>query len=115
MHYSTNFGNSSGSTKTTRVGDDRLDRSERSHLFLGRGHPSTLPKADTPVEPVEIPDHFGLAAVPHAQDDQRADRGRLSQRPGDYGTRAMEPAAVIFDPATRFARIKCWADAAATR
>jgi len=61
VHYSTNFGNSSGSVQKI-YGDlgtiDLTNRKGPTYSSAGAIKPGKLPKADTPVEPVEIPDHF---------------------------------------------------------
>lgn len=61
VHYSTNFGNSSGSV-TKIYGDvGTIDLSKwkaPTYSSAGSIKPGTLPKVDTPVEPVEILDHF---------------------------------------------------------
>lgn len=61
VHYSTNFGNGSGSAQNI-FGDkgtiNLLNRKAPTYSAAGAIHPTDLPKTDTPVEPVEIPDHF---------------------------------------------------------
>lgn len=61
VHYSTNFGNSSGSVQKIYGDEGTIDLTNRkgpTYSSAGAIKPSKLPKADTPVEPVEIPDHF---------------------------------------------------------
>ena len=61
VHYSTNFGNSSGSVHKI-YGDlgtmDLTNWRAPTYSATGAIKPSELPKEDTPVEAVEIPDHF---------------------------------------------------------
>ena len=61
VHYSTNFGNSSGSVQKI-YGDlgtiDLTNRKGPTYSSAGAIKPTNLPKVDTIVEPVEIPDHF---------------------------------------------------------
>ena len=59
--YSTNFGNSSGSVTKIYGDEGTLDLSNSlapTYSAAGAIKPSKAPKADTPVEPVECPDHF---------------------------------------------------------
>ncbi|MFZ2640972.1 MAG: Gfo/Idh/MocA family oxidoreductase [Verrucomicrobiia bacterium] len=61
VHYSTNFGNSSGSVQKIYGDEGTIDLTNRkgpTYSLAGAIKPSKLPKVDTAVEPVEIPDHF---------------------------------------------------------
>jgi len=61
VHYSTNFGNSSGSVTKIYGDEGTLDLSNSlapAYSAAGAIKSSKAPKADTPVEPVECPDHF---------------------------------------------------------
>ena len=61
VHYSTNFGNSSGSVTKIYGDQGTLDLSNTqkpTYSSAGAIKPSQLPKADTPIEPIECPDHF---------------------------------------------------------
>ena len=61
VSYSTNFGNGSGSY-IRFLGDQGVLNltpwTKPTYSRAGGGKPSTLPKEDTPVEPIETPDHF---------------------------------------------------------
>lgn len=61
VSYSTNFGNGSGSVMKIYGDQGTIDMTKwnaPTYSAAGAIKPSKLPKADTPVEPVEIPDHF---------------------------------------------------------
>ncbi len=61
VHYSTNFGNSSGSVQKIYGDQGTIDLTNRkgpTYSSAGAIQPTKLPKEDKPVEPVEIPDHF---------------------------------------------------------
>jgi predicted dehydrogenase len=61
VSYSTNFGNSSGSVMKIYGDEGTIDLTKWSaptYSAAGAIKPSKLPKAETLVEPVEIPDHF---------------------------------------------------------
>jgi predicted dehydrogenase len=61
VHYSTNFGNSSGSVTKIYGDEGTLDLSKTqapTYSSAGAIKPSRLPKVDTPIEPVDCPDHY---------------------------------------------------------
>ena len=67
---------------------DLTNRKGPTYSSAGAIKPTNLPKVDTIVEPVEIPDHFldWLQCLRTRKTNQRADRGGLlPQRPGDHG------------------------------
>jgi len=61
VSYSTNFGNGSGNYLRLLGDQGTLNLtpwSKPTYSRLGAGKPSELPKEETPVEPIETPDHF---------------------------------------------------------
>lgn len=61
VSYSTNFGNSSGSVTKIYGEEGTIDLSKwlaPTYSSAGAIKASKLPKVDTPIEPVECPDHF---------------------------------------------------------
>lgn len=61
VSYSTNFGNGSGSVMKIYGDQGTIDlTSWQKPTYSGAGaiKPTKLPRTDTPVKPVEIPDHF---------------------------------------------------------
>ncbi len=61
VSYATNFGNSNGSVLKIYGDQGTIDLTKwktPTYSSAGAIQPSKLPKTDTPVEPVEIPDHF---------------------------------------------------------
>ncbi len=61
VHYSTNFGNGSGSVFKIYGDQGTMDLTKwTSPTFsaVGSIKPTKVPRAETPVKPVEIPDHF---------------------------------------------------------
>lgn len=108
VHYSTNFGNSSGSVQKIygELGTiDLTDRKGPTYSSAGAIKPSTLPKADTPVEPVEIPDHFldWLQCLrTRRTTNAPIEAGYHHSVPVIMGTRAMDTGKrQIFDPRQR--------------
>ena len=108
VHYSTNFGNSSGSVQKIygELGTiDLTDRKGPTYSSAGAIKPSTLPKADTPVEPVEIPDHFldWLQCLrTRKTTNAPIEAGYHHSVPVIMGTRAMDTGKrQIFDPQQR--------------
>ncbi len=108
VHYSTNFGNSSGSVQKI-YGDlgtiDFTNRKGPTYSSAGAIKPSKLPKVDTPVEPVEIPDHFldWLQCLrTRKTTNAPIEAGYYHSVPVIMGTRAMDTGKrQIFDPQQR--------------
>ncbi len=108
VHYSTNFGNASGSVQKI-YGDlgtiDLTNRKGPTYSAAGAIQPSKLPKTDTPVEPVEIPDHFldWLQCLrTRKTTNAPIEAGYYHSVPVIMGTRAMDTGRrQIFDPQKR--------------
>lgn len=108
VHYSTNFGNSSGSVQKI-YGDagtiDFTNRKGPTYSAAGAIKPSKLPKGETPVEPVEIPDHFldWLQCLrTRKPTNAPIEAGYYHSVPVIMGTRAMDTGKrQVFDPQKR--------------
>lgn len=108
VHYSTNFGNGSGSVHKI-YGDlgtmDLTNWRSPSYSAIGAIKPTELPKEDTPVEPVEIPDHYldWLQCLrTRKTTNAPIEAGYYHSVPVIMGTLAMDTGKrQIFDPQTR--------------
>lgn len=108
VHYSTNFGNSSGSVTKIYGDQGTLDLSKTqapTYSSAGAIKPGKLPKADTPVEPVECPDHYldWLECLrTRKTTNAPIEAGYYHCVPVLMGTRAMDTGRrQIFDPEKR--------------
>lgn len=108
VHYSTNFGNGSGSVNKIygELGTiDLTNWNKPTYSSAGAIKPSQLPKTDTPVEPVEIPDHFlnWLQCLRSRKTTNAPiEAGYYHSIPVMMGTRAMDTGKrQVFDPQKR--------------
>lgn len=108
VHYSTNFGNSSGSVQKIYGDQGTIDFTNRkgpTYSSAGAIKPSKLPKGETPVEPVEIPDHFldWLQCLrTRKPTNAPIEAGYYHSVPVIMGTRAMDTGKrQVFDPQKR--------------
>jgi predicted dehydrogenase len=108
VSYSTNFGNGSGSVMKI-YGDqgtiDLTNWSKPTYSAIGAIKPSQLPKQDTPVDPVAIPDHFldWLQCLrTRKTTNAPIEAGYYHSVPVIMGTQAMDTGKrQIFDPQKR--------------
>ena len=108
VSYSTNFGNSSGNVLKIYGDQGTIDLTrwhEPTYSLAGAIKSTKVPKADTPVEPVAIPDHFldWLQCLRTRQTTiAPIEAGYHHSVPVIMGTRAMDTGKrQVFDPQTR--------------
>ncbi len=108
VHYSTNFGNSHGSVHRIYGEQGTIDLTnwrKPSYSAAGAIKPSEVPKEDTPVEPVEIPDHYlDWLQCLRTRETTNApiEAGYYHSVPVIMGTRAMDTGKrQVFDPQQR--------------
>jgi predicted dehydrogenase len=108
VSYSTNFGNSSGNVMKIYGDQGTIDMTKwnaPTYSAAGAIKPSKLPKADTPVEAVEIPDHFLdwlLCLRNRKTTNSPIEAGYYHCVPALMGVRAMDTGKrQVFDPQKR--------------
>ena len=108
VSYSTNFGNSSGSVFKIYGDQGTIDLTKwatPSYSAAGAIKPSKLPKVDTPIEPVKIPDHFQdwlQCLRTRKTTNAPIEAGYYHCVPALMGVRAMDTGKrQVFDPQTR--------------
>ena len=108
VSYSTNFGNSSGSVFKIYGDQGTIDLTKwatPSYSAARAIKPSKLPKVDTPIEPVKIPDHFQdwlQCLRTRKTTNAPIEAGYYHCVPALMGVRAMDTGKrQVFDPQTR--------------
>ncbi len=108
VSYSTNFGNSNGNVLKIYGDEGTIDLTnwqKPTYSSAGAIKPSQSPKTDTPVDPVEIPDHFldWLQCLrTRKTTNAPIEAGYYHSVPVIMATRAMDTGKrQVFDPQTR--------------